>query len=224
MVSLIYKHYKDEIENMMSLKMLTDCQFVDTVKIIRAQCIVYFLLMIVPFIVQLYTKNGTVVVWCIIPMTVMNVFLLCLEILQVRQLTWNIYKRDKWNFVELASIILTFVYMGVRLANYNVDIVPNENDNKKEARRIQYWVIFNSLIFGLQVMKMLYFMRVSINLAKIVKLTMRVFYDVAAFTVYLIIWITVFLQIYLIAGIYLFNQDSKKEKYAFVVDEIALWI
>lgn len=81
MVSLIYKNYKDEIENMMSLKMLSDCQFVDTVKIIRAQSIVYFFLMIVPFIVQLYTQNGTTVVWCIIPMAVMNFFLLSLEYL-----------------------------------------------------------------------------------------------------------------------------------------------
>jgi len=68
----------------------------------------------------------------------------------------------------------------------------------------------------------MYFMRVSTNLAKIVKLTIRVFQDVAAFTVFMIFWITVFMQIYIITGITLFeNQD---ETYAKLTSPVALWI
>ena len=78
-MALIYKYYKDEIENMLSLKMLIDCQFVDTVKIIRALATVYVLFVMLPFQVQLYATDKQVVTICHIPMTFMNFLLLCME-------------------------------------------------------------------------------------------------------------------------------------------------
>jgi hypothetical protein len=51
----------------------------------------------------------------------------------------------------------------------------------------------------------MYFMRASINLAKIVKLTFKVFSDVAAFTLFLMFWLTVFTELYHVSGITLFD-------------------
>lgn len=62
-------------------------------------------------------------------MIVMNIFLLGLELLQMRQLTWNIYKREKWNFVELLSVVLTFVYVLIRAVFIEEPIMPDSNSN-----------------------------------------------------------------------------------------------
>lgn len=70
----------------------------------------------------------------------------------------------------------------------------------------------------------MYFMRASINLAKIVKLTYKVFYDVAAFTLFLLFWITIFTELYVISGIRLFDDISKDKYYPGVSDWFALWL
>jgi hypothetical protein len=72
--------------------------------------------------------------------------------------------------------------------------------------------------------KLLYFLRVNMEMSKIVKLTTQVFSDVGAFTVYLVIWITVFVQLYEIAGISLFNDITYKLKYDYLDNWVALWI
>ena len=73
-------------------------------------------------------------------------------------------------------------------------------------------------------MKLMYFMKASINLAKIVKLTTKVFYDVAAFTLFLVFWMTIFTELYFLSGITLVD-DVLFEKYYPLTDRwIALWI
>ena len=74
------------------------------------------------------------------------------------------------------------------------------------------------------VAKILYFMRVSSNLAKIVKLTTRVFYDVAAFSLFLGFWMVVFVKLYIIAGVNLFDAESQEETYNSLPTFVALMI
>lgn len=50
-ISLIYEFYKHDIENMLSLRLISDCQFVSTVKMIRFMAIVFILFMVVPFLI-----------------------------------------------------------------------------------------------------------------------------------------------------------------------------
>lgn len=64
------------------------------------------------------------------------------------------------------------------------------------------------IYFLLQVMKLMYYMRASNALAKIVKLTAKVFFDVAAFTLFLAFWITIFTELYIISGIRLYDPPT----------------
>ena len=67
-------------------------------------------------------------------------------------------------------------------------------------------------------------MRVSINLAKIVKLTIVVFYDVTSFTIFMIFWITIFVLLYMIAGVKLFDENDDGYVYSVLTLPVALWI
>jgi hypothetical protein len=104
-------------------------------------------------------------------MSVVQIFLVSLEALQMKMLSWKIYKEDIWNHFELAQFGIFVLYVIARFTQTDLEIVPTE-ENKKDANRIQFWVILNTLLTGLIVLKLMYFMQVSINLAKIVKLTM----------------------------------------------------
>ena len=75
------------------------------------------------------------------------------------------------------------------------------DENKDEVSRMKYWAVTNSLMTLLIVFKLMYFMKVSVNLATVVKLTHVVFRDVAAFSLFLLFWITTFVLLYLIAGV-----------------------
>jgi Ni,Fe-hydrogenase I cytochrome b subunit len=84
--------------------------------------------------------------------------------------------------------------------------------------------MLNTIILFIQVLKILYFMKVSANLAKIVKLTMRVFSDVSAFTFFLLFWMLVFVKLYIIAGINLFDKEYQNSIYTELSDFVALFI
>jgi len=80
-VSLLYDFYQDDIDNISTMKMLSDCQFVETVVIIQWMALFYILFMVVPFIVQLYQSNQTVVIVCMSLNLVCQIFLFGLEML-----------------------------------------------------------------------------------------------------------------------------------------------
>jgi len=65
-------------------------------------CIFYVLFGVIPFLVQLYYQNVICVIVCLALMCIVNLFLFGLEMLQIKHLTWKIYKQETWNFVELA--------------------------------------------------------------------------------------------------------------------------
>lgn len=102
--------------------------------------------------------------------------------------------------MELSLVVVFGIYMGIRVRQSELYILPHLAP-KEDSLRVSFWVVFNTILLVLQVMKLLYFMRVSEELAKIVKLTSQVFVDVFAFTVFLCFWILIFLYLYIIAGI-----------------------
>lgn len=147
--------------------------------------------------------------------------MLGLEALQIRNLSWRIYKQDIYNFSELFQVCISVAYSVLRFVEIDKSIIP-KGETKSEAWRMQYWVVLNTIMVILIVLKIMYFMKVSVNLAKIVKLTVRVFEDVAAFTIFMIFWICVFVQLYLVSGINLFANVS--EDYPVMTLPVALWI
>lgn len=72
----------------------------------------------------------------------------------------------------------------------------------------------------LQVLKIQYFMRVSQDFAKIVKLNSQVFLDITSFTIFLFFWMGVFLFLYIIAGFDVGSEDD----YPNVLKEFAMAI
>lgn len=167
--------------------------------VISRLCACYVFMCVIPFLLQLYFNSFLVVLVCMVLMFLIQSFLLILEYLQMRSLTWNIYKQETWNFVELSQVLVFYIYMVVRIMYGDRHVLPHKVE-EEDAIIVSFWVVFNTILLLLQVLKLLYFMRVSEKLAKIVKLSSQVFYDVSAFTVFLIFWVLVFLFLFIIAG------------------------
>lgn len=148
--------------------------------------------------------------------------------LQLRNLTWKVYSSDKWNFIELMMTGVSIAYTVVRATQADKSVLPYINEDEsydpKDSFRIQFWVVGNIIFFLLQIMKVMYYMRASIKLAKIVKLTIKVFIDVSAFTLFLAFWMTIFTELYNISGIRLFDPATKDRNYPGISDWWALWI
>ena len=68
MISMLYEAFQDDIENMLTMKMLADCQFMDTVKIIRGLAIFYILCMVIPYLIQTYNEEPVTIMICLILM------------------------------------------------------------------------------------------------------------------------------------------------------------
>lgn len=118
-ISLIYDFYGGQIENMKSLKIIAESQFVDTKKVIKGLGTVYGMFCCLPFLIQLYLTNSVLVYLCMASMFIVQLILLSLEYLQCRQLTWKIYKQETWNFIELAQVCVFIIYMLVRIFQSN---------------------------------------------------------------------------------------------------------
>jgi hypothetical protein len=86
--SMIYEFYGSEIESMKSLMIIAESQFVDTKKVIGYLGIAYVLFCFVPFLVQLYTNTPLVVYICLGMMFLIQCFMLSLEFLQMKSLSW----------------------------------------------------------------------------------------------------------------------------------------
>ena len=80
-ISLIYSDYKQDIENILSLRLVSDCQFVSTVKMIMSMAIFYILFMVVPFLIQLRTNDNQTVFICLSLMLLVQLFLFGVELL-----------------------------------------------------------------------------------------------------------------------------------------------
>jgi hypothetical protein len=78
----------------------------------------------------------------------MVLFLFGVEAIQIQNLTWKIYKTDSMNFVELSQYCFALVYIVFRFIEMDELVIPLE-ENTKDARRIQWWVIANTILFSL---------------------------------------------------------------------------
>lgn len=77
---------------MLSLKMLSDCQFIDSEKVMKGLGVIYCLMMILPFKIQLHFNNQVLVVLCLMSMLIMNSVMFGVEIIQINQLSWHAYR------------------------------------------------------------------------------------------------------------------------------------
>lgn len=73
---------------------------------------------------------------------------------------------------------------------------------------IGMWVVLNTLLVIQMLMKFMYFMRISGELSKLIKLVRQVFSDVFAFTCFFFGWVLVFVILYQIAGIDLLDKQT----------------
>lgn len=123
-ISLIYDFYKQNIENILSLRLISDCQFVSTVKMIRFMAFIFVMFMVVPFLIQMRSETPSTVIVCLTLMMAVQLFLFAVEMLQLRNLTFKVYSADKWNLVELLMTLVSIVYVIVRATQVNKSVIP----------------------------------------------------------------------------------------------------
>jgi hypothetical protein len=209
------------------LQVISGHQFEKSKKLMTILAIIYTVLFIFPFIVQLYSQNPGAIISCLVFQFLTQLFLLCIEFLQMRTVGWLEYKRDLWNFIEIGQSFFFLAYMILRIIDTS-SILPDlsatasvirklavskkgtvsegggeaiEDDDYMVSPNISVWVIMNTLFVVQMIMKMMYFMRINGELAKLIKLVKQVFSDVSAFTLFLFGWVFVFVLLYQIAGI-----------------------
>lgn len=136
---------------MLSIRLISDCQFIHTVEMIRSLAIFYCIFMVGPFVVQVRSNDPTTVWICLSGMLLVQLFLFGLEIVQIFNLTWKVYSSDLYNFVEQAQSLIALTYIIVRAVQndkYILPILDNELEHADSAR-VKYWVVANTLFFML---------------------------------------------------------------------------
>lgn len=91
--------------------------------------------MVIPFLVQIYINNEIVVIVCMSLMGIVVLFLFILEMIQLKNLSWGIYKQDVWNFLELGQYFLFVGYFSLRMTQLDKSVLPGA-DNMEEVNRI----------------------------------------------------------------------------------------
>lgn len=84
-----------------------------------------------------------------------------------------------------------------------------QTDGYVVSEWIGMWVIINTLLVIQMLMKLMYFLRISGELSKLIKLVRQVFSDVFAFTFFFFGWVFVFVMLYQIAGIDLVDKQTE---------------
>lgn len=128
-----------------------------------------------------------------------------IEYQQLKKMGWN-YFQDFWNYIDMSLFFMSIVYFIGRVSIPDQLITPNENPDMSRVYMFG-WVILNSCLLLISILKMMFFLRVYEAFGMLVTLIGNVVIDMLYFISFFFCWTTIFSLMDRIAGAEVSNEE-----------------
>ena len=182
------------------------------------QFFIYLVFYFVPFIAQEYETNPQIIIglnyWCLLIQLVIGGF----ELIQMNVHGWKDYLQDPWNYIDVSGTTLQIIYFSIRvyypqlsLPNRRTDVYRVEK-NISIGPPIDEWIpLMNSMLMVFATFKIAYYLRAYSAFGLVVQLISVCVVNIFSFLIFMICWIFIFANLYMILGVDYINPDFESQ-------------
>jgi len=131
---------------------------------------------------------------------------------------WKDYLQDPWNYIDVSGTTLQIIYFSIRvyypqlsLPNRRTDVYRVEK-NISIGPPIDEWIpLMNSMLMVFATFKIAYYLRAYSAFGLVVQLISVCVVNIFSFLIFMICWIFIFANLYMILGVDYINPDFESQ-------------